>query len=352
MSSSDDLPTTSFPRLVQLQKEIEAKYGTNLCVKMVPAAVCADDSSPSGSTSSSMSPLPELAWIEVTKRSCEVYPESGPWHSVRLIVGTTVYRLQVTWPVVRVVSAGVYETSEQLDPFLQQLLPDSGYTVCPGIVNYDELFAAVRHTHQNLQTIKVGEKVVRHESVKCMLWHKPEGKQKRLFDRKKGMCAECKSFDYQMTREVKRATQSEPKVARTASSSNYPFTYLSPASQKVRARNLMRERKTLMQRIQKYASLCVPLDDEQSEEMSSLTQAIDGNPEFREELNNIFLEADHHREGHGATLQEIWESDVADNESDKFQTDQGKNSMLICIVYNTLILTFAIISVCREWWSW
>lgn len=82
--------------------------------------------------------------------------------------------------------------------------------------------------------------------MKCMLWHRPEGKQKRLFDRKKGMCAECKSFDYQMTREVKWATQSEPKVARTASSSNYPFAYLSPASQKVRARNLMRERKTLM----------------------------------------------------------------------------------------------------------
>lgn len=69
--------------------------------------------------------------------------------------------------------------------------------------------------------------------------------------------------------------------------------------------------------------MCVSLDDEQNEEMSSLTQVIDGNPEFREELN-IFLEADHHREGHGATLQEIWESDVADDESDKFQTDQGK----------------------------
>ena len=65
VSSSDDLPTTSFLRLMQLQEEIEAKYGTNLCVKMVPATVCADDSSPS--MSSSMSPLPELTWIEVTK---------------------------------------------------------------------------------------------------------------------------------------------------------------------------------------------------------------------------------------------------------------------------------------------
>lgn len=70
---------------------------------------------------------------------------------------------------------------------------------------------------------------------------------------------------------------------------------------------------------------CAFPSDEQDSELSAAVSTINKNPSMRSELDEVFLEADNHKEGHGATLQDIWELDSADKESTQ---DQQRNSKL------------------------
>ena len=84
--------------------------------------------------------------------------------------------------------------------------------------------------------------VVRYESKCCLLMHYT-GKQKSFSrDRWYNMCTECKGLDSHLVQYASNAAEvsGETKIARTLPSLNYHFSYLSPTSQKVRARKLMR----------------------------------------------------------------------------------------------------------------
>lgn len=59
------------------------------------------------------------------------------------------------------------------------------------------------------------------------------------------------------------------------------FFWLSPSSQKVRVRRLMRERKALLECIEKYACTRVTLDDEQDKELQIISSTIDSYDAFR-----------------------------------------------------------------------
>ena len=115
------------------------------------------------------------------------------------------------------------------------------------------------------------------------------------------------------------------KIARTLPSSHFPMTYLSPASQKVRIRWLQTERKNLAQKIKKYDHFSVSLGGEQSADLSNIVSIINNDQCIRSELDEILLEADTHKEGHGSVLQDIWDADSVETDEESFHVDQKKN---------------------------
>lgn len=60
--------------------------------------------------------------------------------------------------------------------------------------------------------------------------------------------------------------------------------------------------------------------------MAAITRVVDDAPELREQLSGLFLEADKHMEGHGDTLQEIWEADGEDRDKKVFFDSQAQTS--------------------------
>ncbi len=277
-------------------------------------------------------------WLEICPRKAEVYSaDDGPILPVRLLVSSTQsYQLQVMWPVVRTVQRGLLARDlSNLDTLLDQMLPDSGYVVCPGIRWYDQCYADdIRYSPKGLRKIAVGEKNIRHESDKCHLWHKASNQKMTIFDRRYNLCNACKALEGHLVQTAREESKVSPgsRMIRTLPSSSYPMHLLSPASQKTRVRRVLRERKHLHERIGKYSHVCVTLDDQQDQEMAEITRVIDGTPELREQLNGLFLEADEHREGHGDTLQEIWETDTEDRDKKAFFDVQAKTSKCAVIV--------------------
>ena len=267
-------------------------------------------------------------WLEVTSKNVEVRDTSvGPIHSLRLVVSSSnVYQLQVTWPVIRMTKFGVLQDEADFEKILDQLLPESNFAVCPGISDYQSRYSAlIRHATKNVKTISVGEEVVRYEALNCLLWHQKTDSRVTVLDRSSGMCTECKKVDRALEREARYsdALTSEEKIMRTFPTSNYPLSLLSPASQKVRIRRLMNEQKALNIKLREYEHFSASLDDEQSDELAAIVQIIDADPSIRAELDQLFLEADEHAEGHGTSLQEMWEADAA---AENFMNDQQRYS--------------------------
>ena len=91
----------------------------------------------------------------------------------------------------------------------------------------------------------------------------------------------------------------------------------------------------LSQQIAKYSCLSVTLDDEQDKQMSEIVATVEENPDLRTQLNEVLLEADQHNEGHGALLQEMWETDLADRELVKFK-DQQRNSKYTEVIQDSV----------------
>ncbi len=151
------------------------------------------------------------------------------------------------------------------------MLPESGYAVCPGIRDYDRCFAAeIRYSPKGVRKIAVGEKILRHESDKCHLWHKTSNQKMNIFDRHYNLCNACKVLEAHLVHTAREASKVSPRsrMIRTLPSSSYPMNLFSPASQKTRVRRIRRERKHLHERIGKYSNACVTLDDQQDEEMA------------------------------------------------------------------------------------
>jgi len=81
----------------------------------------------------------------------------------------------------------------------------------------------------------------------------------------------------------------------------------------------------LRQQIAKYSCLSVTLDDEQDKQVSEIVATMEENPDLKTQLDEVLLEVDQHNEGHGALLQEMWETDSADIELVNFKEDQQRN---------------------------
>ena len=235
--------------------------------------------------------------------------------------------MQVMWPVVQTVCTVFVQSCDDKSfiSLLQQILPGSSYTVCPGIADFRQRYSAIHRDVQGLQKICVGAAVLKYESEKCLKWHIPANQKVLASDRTFNMCIQCKNLDCRLAKNLAATlTLSTPeKIARALPGSHCPLAYLSPASQKVRIRRLQTERRTLAHKLKKYDHLSVSLCSEQTE-LCGVVDVINGD---QTELYEILLEADEHKEGHGSILQDIWDADSIEYGDGKlFVEDQHRNS--------------------------
>ena len=310
--------------MIQARLECYEEYSSALACRMIHA-----DCAGSGGVG--------LTWLEVCQRQAKVVPDVGPVLPVRAVIGMSlICQLQVVWPVVRTVKQVVLRChdDENLFRLIQQMLPKSKYAVCPGITDYVERYSVlVRHPIKCLRKITVGDQILRCESVCCLLWHIPMDQRSIPGERLFNVCVHCKNVDRLLAKDAvaAAASTSDTRLSRTLPTSNYPLQMLSPASQIARMRRIMKDRKNLNAKLDKYSKLCISVSDEQDSELSAVVSTINNSPCIRSELDEVFLEADKHKEGHGAVLQDIWELDSADKE---FTEDQRKNSELFVCAQN------------------
>ena len=239
--------------------------------------------------------------MEIAPKVAKVYGDAGPLVPVRVLVSPTLYcKLQVMWPVVQTVRTLFIQSSNDKSfvSLLQEILPDTSYAVCPGIVDFNQRYSAIHRDVQGLQNICVGVAVLKYESEKCLKCHIPANQKALASDRTFNMCIQCKSLDCLLAKDVTAtlALSTPEKIARTLPGSHSPLAYLSPASQKVRIRRLQTERKTLAQKLEKYDHLSVSLCSEQTVELCNVVDIISGDQLIQSELDEILLDADKHKD--------------------------------------------------------
>ena len=186
--------------------------------------------------------------------------EFGPLANPRLCImadsGSVKYKWQVLF---RTVSDGKYST-DQVRVYLEQLKPQSGYKVCPGLNEYPE---EVRFETKNVRLW--GLPFNRVDAQSCSLWHIPNNVNHPAGDKLRDTCRSCRLLNYDLNRLVERAcdVSVEQKIARTSVQSNYPIKYLSPASKSVRVSKLSKERKNLTAKLSSVSNLEYDLNDKQ-----------------------------------------------------------------------------------------
>ena len=61
--------------------------------------------------------------------------------------------------------------------------------------------------------------------------------------------------------------------------------------------------------------------------MANIVETINSDQSSRSELDEILLEADKHKEGHGGIMQDIWDNDSIKVNDEMFNFDQTRNKI-------------------------
>ena len=118
------------------------------------------------------------------------------------------------------------------------------------------------------------------DSVKCLFWFELSSKcTKEQQIANSVMCPACVRLKCDLQRQLNRTLSESPskRIARQQSSSHAPLCHMSPASQEKRRANQQNDRKNLKKKLLDYAEIEVFLDDEQSDEICSITSLIQNN---------------------------------------------------------------------------
>ena len=127
-----------------------------------------------------------------------------------------VYDMQVFY---RTISCGPID-AEMLSVLLNQLLPNSEYTVCPGIGSYPP---EVRFKTKYLRDW--GQPFNRLDADNCLLWHIPNNSHQLPTSPLYNACNSCRILHHDVQVLAKRAssTADETKALRTVVSSNHRY---------------------------------------------------------------------------------------------------------------------------------
>ena len=259
--------------------------------------------------------------VIVTCKSCHWHPPAGTSSRTRIVVhedGT--YYFQV---LLHSKETGRMETVDQFLSACGMMANENGdYKFCQGIdpSEYEtKYFSIIRYDIKTLRC--VGHPFRRIDSCNCLLFHKL-AKNASIMEKDLEcvLCSACKRLVSDLNQRLKTAVSSPVKVKRQQPSSHCPLKYMSPSSQKKRKEYTQRERSNNQK---KYYDTELTLDDEQSDELSRLMDAIE--EKGSKEVKDIMQDADSH--GVGDFVREIWQMDKQ-RMKDEFNDDQKKNCKL------------------------
>ena len=278
-------------------------------------------------------------WVIVcSAKYSRIEGSAGPLKAARMIFASDGdYSFEV---LLKGILKGSWKGSEaphkEISSILDTLLASSGFLVCPGIRDYESQYSeAIRFRSKNLRIWM--EPFPRHDSIECLLWHKPINTRITSDSLFYNLCTNCKSLINDLNTIKARALAASPghKEKWTEPASNRPLKYLSPASQAERLSKSSKDRKRLRKTVLKYEDpLDVELSGMQDEELMKLVQTIDDTG--TEHLEAVFSEADQVTEGNGEELRQTWERDVSSRK--EFFQDQLKNRKWVDSWYAKLSL--------------
>ena len=213
-------------------------------------------------------------------------------------------------------------SQDDMNTCLDTLLSNAGYLLCPGIENYESDFKPfIRFESKHLRCWN--HPLKRYDSDSCLMWHKPLNEKKTNVGMS-GVCRNCKKLHHDLSVLKNRAESASPghKDKWTDPSSNRPMKYLSPDSRAVRFGKMTKERTCLRKSLSKFESMDINLLGNQHDEVCQLVSAIA--ERGKDDLEQIFHEAETANEGGGELLKQLWDRDIEDKKS--FYEDQLKNS--------------------------
>ena len=242
--------------------------------------------------------------------------QCGPMANPRLCIIGQEGKVSYTWQVLyKTVASGCYCT-EEIQTYLQQLAPHSGYKLCPGIGQYNLQF-----TTKNLRIW--GMPFDRCDSNACFLWHTPCNSKRPNGDSLRDACAPCKRLDFDIKQLEKRLQSlSEGNLlSRRSSSSNYPIKYLSPKSKSTRIARIAKDRKNLNSKLDALTPFNCELKDKQHSELLELVRSVHKNGS--QAIEQLCVEGDKALGEDRNLLRDAWQQDVI--ERLQHEKDQAKS---------------------------
>ena len=224
---------------------------------------------------------------------------------------TYIYHWEIYY---KVVATGSYTGISDIVEYLEQLLPSSGYVVCPGLKKYPE---QVRFKTKHL--VEFGSPFPRLISDQCSMWHIPNLAQQH---NESQLCKACVKLQHDVKYLVSRAdsTTEANKTARSLPNSKYPLSKLSPESQKKRMKNTTVERKQLISKVNHLTRFDCEVSEKQHDELLKMVTSI--NDKGSKALKELIAEGENRLE-ESNLLKESWKQDVLERLS--FEKDQQKS---------------------------
>lgn len=215
--------------------------------------------------------------------------------------------------------------------YLKQLLPSSGYVVCPGIKEYPD---QIRFDTKNLR--QWGPPFNRKFSANCYQWHVPNNAQQLPGSIAFDCCKPCKQLLHDINQLALRAntTTQTQRMSRTLPSSKYPLSKLSPASQKIRVTKVIVDRQNVVQKLNKLRPFDYEVNDKQHAELLQLTSAVHT---IGSKVINELVEEGSRVLGEDNVLKDSWHQDVVERlDYERDQQRSGKEQFLS--YYNNSLL--------------
>ena len=248
----------------------------------------------------------------------------GPLQNPRLCIvheaQSSHFYLQIYYSTIQ---DGVYSSPSDVEMYLEQLLPSSGYVICPGIRSYPD---QIRFATKNLR--QWGPPFNWMFSAACAQWHIPNNVQQSQESLGFDCCKSCKQLLHDINQLVQRATTTTDtqRVIRTLPSSNYPLSKLSSASQKTWIGNIMIDRKNLTRKLNRLQPFDCDVSDEQHAEPLDFVSSVykNGSKVIKE-----LIEEDNWILGDKNVLKDPWHQDIVerlDYERDQQRSGMSKSS--------------------------
>jgi hypothetical protein len=246
----------------------------------------------------------EEALLQISAKTKVVDSKAGPVDAIRVVIDSNLnFKVYV---YLELVEDGKLTSPESIASLvILKKMNDKSIFICKGIPDYSSYKQSIGYDSKSVVYVDLPSDTVRH--VNCLRISERSEKQ-RVF-----ICHYCSSLKtYLLRQKRKRHSNVSNHDERQGTSSNHPIEYLSPLSKDSRLKNILKENKLLkgmLRRNKNKQSFQLELNDEQSEEMSELVNAISSSKEASDELEKIFTEAE---EDKGIFLRNCWEEDAVE----------------------------------------